>query len=64
MGAKYCDERLIPCLSVPKHGLLSDYLRDPSHSVASFRRDLKTFLVLLAFILVHSASGALRLCAI
>ena len=27
---------------------LPDYLRDPSRSFDSFRRDLKTFLVLLA----------------
>jgi len=34
---------------------LPDYLRDPTRSVVTFRRDLKTFL--------HSTLGASRLCA-
>jgi len=41
---------------------LPDYLQDPSRSFDIFRRDLKTFLVLLAYT-AHSLED-LRLCAI
>ena len=41
---------------------LPDYLRDPSRTADSFRRDLKTFFS--RFTSVHSALKALRLCAV
>ena len=40
---------------------LPDYMRDPSRSADSFRRDLETFFS--RFASVHSALEALRLCA-
>jgi len=41
---------------------LPDYLRDPTRSVDSFHRDLKT--LFSCSTILHSALGASRLCAI